>query len=122
MASSKILIIDDDEVTLKIVSATLQHRGFTVLNASSGAEGIKKANLESPDVILLDRMMPDMDGNAVLKELKDNEKTKTIPVVMLTGKSQMGDITESLTLGARDYIVKPFDHDNLLARIGNILK
>ncbi len=119
---TKILTIDDSATILKIVSEILTSNNYIALTATDGKEGLLKAYDEQPDAIILDRQMPEMDGNQVLIELKSQEHTKDIPIIMLTGDSQIADISSCLELGAVDYIVKPFDTDNLLIRLKKALR
>ena len=122
MAPAKILVIDDDETILEIVKNVLDKRDFDTILAENGETGFQKAQTESPDAILLDRKMPGMNGNDVLKKLKRTPATSQIPVVMLTGDNNITDVTKSLELGAEDYIVKPFNNENLIIRIKNVLR
>lgn len=122
MGASKILIVDDDKIVLSIVESHLSESGFETCCAKNGKEGLEQAERYNPDVIILDWIMPDMDGNEVLKHLQDNDQTRHIPVIMLTGRSEVHDISESLKLGARDYIVKPFDKDNLVIRVKKLIE
>lgn len=121
MKSRKILVIDDDETLLKIVESVLTSSEFTVLKTLEGEKGLKMARAEKPDAILLDRKMPGISGNEVLEQLKNDEETKHIPVLMLTGDNNITEVSKSLDLGAQDYIVKPFDNENLIVRLKNIL-
>jgi len=121
MNSKKILIIDDDETLLNIVETILQKHDFESITALNGEEGLTFAHSEKPDVILLDRKMPGISGNEVLKRLKKQPETQHIPVVMLTGDNNITEVSKSLDLGAQDYIVKPFNNENLIARIKNVL-
>ncbi len=117
----KILVIDDDDLVLARVEKLLTQNNYTSICANSGKTGIKKAEIEQPDAIILDRRMPKMDGNATLIKLKANENTEYIPVIMLTSDKRVEDISTSLTLGALDYIVKPFDPDNFMIRLEKTL-
>lgn len=103
---AKILIVEDDPTLLEMYSLKLQEEGFAFFTAPDGDEGLEIALKEKPDVILLDIMMPKMDGFAVLVELKKNEETKNIPVLMLSNLGQKNDVTKGKELGAEDYIVK----------------
>jgi len=107
--SITVLVIDDDAMIRKLLESTLVHKGFKVLCASSGLDGLDIAKSEDIDVILLDWMMPEMDGIEVLSELKRNSKTMYIPVFMLTSKEDAKDIDLAISRGAVDYIVKPFN-------------
>ncbi len=104
-----ILVIDDDAMIRKLLESTLTHKGFKVFCAASGMDGLDIAKAEDIDVILLDWMMPEMDGMEVLTELKRSSKTMHVPVFMLTGKDDSRDIELATSRGAVDYIVKPFN-------------
>jgi CheY-like chemotaxis protein len=117
----KILVIDDDEVMLLQVENILEKSNYVAICTSNGEDGIDKAISEQPDVIFLDRRMPDMDGNSTLMQLQGNKQTKNIPVIMLTGDNMIGDVATSLKLGAVDYIVKPFSRTNILDSLAKIL-
>ena len=119
---TKILVIDDDEIMLEIIAQNLNTSGFKVSTARSGQEGLSIAAKEKPDAIILDWMMPEMDGNEVLKALKKDNALKHIPVMMLTAKDEINNISESLTIGAREYIVKPFDIENMVLRLRNMIR
>lgn len=104
---AKILIVEDDEILAKMYLKKLEHEGFTVENAYSGEEGLKAVNKEKPDLILLDIMMPGIDGFAVVKQLKADDNTKNIPIIILTnlGTSQIF-VDEAKMLGVNEYLVK----------------
>ncbi len=114
---TKILLIDDEKDILEAVSDELQAEGYLVLTASNGPEGLEITNRERPDLIFLDVMMPKMDGWRVLRTLKEDEATRKIPVVMLSGKAETGFLLESQRLQASDYLIKPFELGKLLASI-----
>lgn len=116
-----ILIIDDDEAMLEMIQQSLSTSGFTALTAQSGQEGLQIAAEKKPDAIVLDWMMPEMDGNEVLKALKKDNALKDIPVMMLTAKDEINNISEILTMGAKEYIVKPFDRENMVLRLRNMI-
>jgi len=109
----KILIIDDDENIRRLVSFNLSLDGHEILTADNGKKGYKTARSENPDLVLLDVMMPVMDGIETCKKLKDDAKTKDIPVFMLSAKGQMKDLDEAFDAGADNYITKPFDVEKL---------
>lgn len=113
-----VLVIDDDPDFLELVEYNLHLAGFDVLQATTGLEGLKIARKRQPAVILLDVMMPDMNGLEVLSELKHNEKTERIPVFMLTSKTMIGDMEQAFDIGADDYIAKPVE----LMKLGGIIK
>lgn len=122
MSEEKVLIIDDDKIIRSIVSTALEKNGFSALSAANGPDGLEVAQNDNPDAIILDRVMPGMDGNEVLQKLKENPKTKNIPVMILTGRSSGLDISSSMQLGALDYVVKPFDEENFVIRVKNLVK
>ncbi len=117
-----ILVIDDDKAIRLVLKKELTLHGFEVYSAKNGHGGLKLANklakIGKPEVILLDWVMPRMDGLKVLSELKHNANTEHIPVFMLTAKSKIGDIDRAYDLGANDYITKPFK----ILQIGNTIK
>jgi DNA-binding response OmpR family regulator len=102
----KILFVEDEPSLQKAISELLTQEEFKVLNASDGEEGLKFAKAEDPDLILLDLILPKKDGFEVLKELKADEKTKDIPVIVLTNLEGIGDVEKALSLGAKTYLVK----------------
>jgi two-component system alkaline phosphatase synthesis response regulator PhoP len=112
----KILAVDDEPDIRRLVKIKLKKAGFEVLTASDGEEGLKKALEEKPDVVLLDVMMPKMDGFTALKRIKDEVSPAPI-VLMLTGEGESDDLVHGLTGGADDYIVKPFAPRELVARV-----
>jgi two-component system alkaline phosphatase synthesis response regulator PhoP len=112
----RILAVDDEPDVQRLIRIKLKKAGYEVLTASDGEEGLRLALEEAPDVVLLDVMMPKMDGFAVLERIKAEMSPAPI-VLMLTAKGQEGDLVQGLTGGADDYIVKPFAPRELLARI-----
>ena len=117
-----ILIADDDPLLIKLVEHKLQSRGFKVISAADGAQALRLAIEHKPDLIVLDAMMPEMDGFEVLGKLKELPETEDISVIMLTARKQERDVVTGLSLGARDYLVKPFMPAELLMRIQKILE
>ena len=117
----KVLVIDDDDTIIAQVEAILDQNGFIPIVASNGPSGLEKTKSENPDVIMLDRRMPDMNGSEVLDVLKGDESTQDIPVIMLTGDNDIKDVSENFEQGAVDYIVKPFSADNIVMRIQKVL-
>lgn len=119
----KVLIIDDEEDLAFFVKANLELiEGFEVVTAESGKAGIKSAASYKPDIILLDIMMPGMDGYATLEKLKENRKTMAIPVVMLSAKTDEESKVKASTLYNEDYLIKPVQIDVLKAKIEEVLK
>jgi two-component system KDP operon response regulator KdpE len=117
--AEKILIIDDDIDTLKLVGLMLQKQGYQIVAASNGQQGIAQAEAEIPDLILLDVMMPDMDGFEVLETIRE---MNNVPVIMLTARGEEDDRVRGLELGADDYITKPFSPRELVGRVKAVLR
>jgi DNA-binding response OmpR family regulator len=117
-----ILIIDDDIDTLKLVGIMLERKGFRILASTTGKKGLKLAKKEIPDLILLDIMIPDLDGYEVARTIRSTPETETIPIIMFTAKSQVDDKVEGLEAGADAYITKPARPRELFAQISSILK
>jgi DNA-binding response OmpR family regulator len=118
----KILVVDDEVHILKIIDYKLRTAGYTVITAADGVEGVEKARAEQPDLILLDVMMPRMDGFQTLETLKQDLATKAIPVFMLTVRGKEMDRLRGLQMGVAAYITKPFSPNALLARIEEALR
>jgi CheY-like chemotaxis protein len=104
--ASKILIVEDDSFVKDIYHTKLSQEGYEIVEADNGVEALKKVKENKPDLILLDIIMPYMNGIEVLRELKKDENLKDIPVVLLTNLSQKEEINEGLALGAKDYLIK----------------
>jgi two-component system phosphate regulon response regulator PhoB len=122
MSRETILIVEDEEEIQELLHYNLSKDGFRSIGVLSGEDAIKKARNEHYDCILLDLMLPGMDGLDVCRALKKDEKTRSIPVIMLTAKGEEPDIVTGLELGADDYIVKPFSPKVLIARIKTVLR
>jgi diguanylate cyclase (GGDEF)-like protein len=118
----RVLVIDDNAVIRKLTKTLLSKSNYVVMTADNGREGINIAETFNPQVILLDVMMPDIDGYKVCEELKSNDKTKDIPVVMVTSLTESVDKIRGLEIGAADYVTKPFNHGELLARVATHVK
>jgi two-component system alkaline phosphatase synthesis response regulator PhoP len=116
----KILVVDDEEDILHFLELVLREKGYQVATASSGHEALTRAQMEKPDLILLDIMMPQMDGWEVLKLLRVDDETSAIPVAMLSARTEAKDRVQGLQEGAVDYICKPFSLQDLLAKIDAI--
>lgn len=122
MSREHILIVEDEEEIQELIIYNLSKEGFRTSAVTSGEEALKRARAERLDLILLDLMLPGMDGLDVCKALRKDEKTQTVPVVMLTAKGEESDVVTGLELGADDYIVKPFSPKVLVARIKSVLR
>lgn len=118
----KILVIDDLPENVFMLQDRLEHEGYEVITAYNGSTGIEKALSELPDLILLDVMMPDITGIEVCRRLVNDPATKDIPIILVTAKSGADDTKEGLEAGAFDYIKKPFNRIELLARVKSALK
>jgi two-component system alkaline phosphatase synthesis response regulator PhoP len=118
----KILIVDDEKDILKMLDYNLKKEGFRTILASDGEEALDAAVKEHPDLVLLDLMLPGMDGLEVCKALKKESKTASIPIIMLTAKTQESDKVVGLELGADDYVTKPFSPRELIARVKAVLR
>lgn len=122
MNPAKILIIDDDSISRRFVSKVLELAGYDWHEAQDGVEGLATAAQLEPDLILLDRVMPHMEGIEVLQRLRNHYRTNHIPVIMLTSLDDMDYRVEGLGAGADDYVIKPFDDRDLLARVAAALR
>jgi len=117
----RILVVDDDEVQVKLLQGILSERGYEVLTSHEAAEGLQKAINDAPDLIILDVMMPIINGYNFCKLLKEEEKQKNIPIVMVTSRDDKEDISLGQEMGAEAYLIKPVDSIKLLETIGNLL-
>ncbi|WKZ19111.1 MAG: response regulator [Candidatus Jettenia sp. CY-1] len=122
MPKEKILIVDDEQDLVKLIRYHLEKDGYKVLSASNGEDALFMARRERPELIVLDLMLPGIDGLEVCKKLKTTPELTTIAIVMLTAKGEESDITVGLKLGADDYITKPFSPKELIARIQAVLR
>jgi two-component system alkaline phosphatase synthesis response regulator PhoP len=121
MAKENILIVDDEEDVLELVRYNLDKNGYNTETATTGEEALTKARAKLPDLVILDLMLPGIDGLGVCKKLKSDTKTQNIPIIMLTAKGEEIDIVTGLELGADDYVTKPFSPKVLVARVRKIL-
>ena len=122
MSKKKILLAEDEPHIAHLIVFKLEREGFDVTWAKDGGEALELFNKDIPDLLLLDIMMPVMDGFDVLKHIKENESYSNIPVIMLTAKGQTSDVEKGFELGSDDYIIKPFRPAELVARIKSKLK
>jgi len=118
----KILIVEDEKDIVKMLDYNLRKEGFRIISCYDGEEALDLANREHPDLIVLDLMLPGIDGLEVCKTLKKENKTSNIPIIMLTAKAQESDKIVGLELGADDYVTKPFSPRELIARIKAVLR
>jgi len=118
----KILIVDDEEDIIRLLEYNLGKAGFEVISAGDGTDAVELAGRELPDLVILDIMLPNMDGTEALKALKKDPLTEKIPVIMLTAKGEEIDRVLGLELGADDYMIKPFSTKELLLRVNVLLK
>src|SRR5260221_4669309 len=119
--AEKILIVDDDIDSLKLIGLMLQRQGYDISAASAGAQAISKASTESPDLIILDVMMPDMDGYEVCRRLRADAATQGIPIIMFTAKTLVDDKVTGFEAGADDYLTKPTHPAELASRVKAVL-
>ncbi len=120
---TKILIVEDEEILLTALSEELNQEGFEVVGAHDGMEGVEKASSEKPDLILMDLVMPRLDGIGALKQIKENPEVKDIPVVILTNLSDYDKVSDALSLGAMDYLVKAnYRLEELVNKIKTVLE
>jgi DNA-binding response OmpR family regulator len=122
MSKKRILVVDDEVDLVETVRFSLELEGYEVLVAFNGEEALNLARKENPDIILLDLMLPKLDGYKVCRLLKFDERYKHIPILMLTAKTQEKDKATGLETGANEYITKPFDMDELMKKVKNYLK
>jgi CheY-like chemotaxis protein len=122
MQDKQILVVEDEEDILELVSFNLKKQGYQVKGVTSGEEALQEARRKIPSLIILDLMLPGVDGFDVCKSLKNDPRTKAVPIVMLTARSEEADIVIGLELGADDYLTKPFSPRELIARVRAILR
>ncbi|MGO1370528.1 MAG: response regulator [Senegalia sp. (in: firmicutes)] len=122
MNNKKILVVDDEENIVELIKYNLKNNGYDIITAFDGEEAYIKAIKENPDLILLDIMLPMLDGIEVCKKLKKNKQTENIPIIMLTAKTEETDKVLGLEIGADDYITKPFNIRELIARVKAVLR
>lgn len=118
----RILVCDDDEMLVELLVYRLEARGFEVVVARDGGEAAEMAEAERPDAIVLDAMMPVMNGEQVLRQFRAREENRSTPIIMLTARRQERDIVGALELGANDYLIKPFIPEELITRLNRLLE
>jgi two-component system phosphate regulon response regulator PhoB len=119
---AKIFVVEDDSSIVTLLKYNLEKEGFKVFISNNGEEGLKEIKLIEPDLVLLDWMLPDLSGIEICKSLRKDSKYKNLPIIMLTAKGQEEDKVQGLNTGADDYLVKPFSHKELLARVNALLR
>jgi len=115
--NNTVLIIDDEPVNIQVVSDFLEAQGIEIMMAKNGTDGLSRAKKGKPDLILLDIRMPEMDGYEICHKLKAEESTKDIPIIFMTGLAEIGDKLKAFAVGGIDYVIKPFQQPELLARV-----
>jgi DNA-binding response OmpR family regulator len=118
---AKVLVIDDDPVILELLRVNFEIENFEVVTAADGREGLEKAKSERPDVVLSDIMMPRLDGLQLVVLLREDPRTRSLPVILLSAKAQNAEVQQGLDLGADDYVTKPFDPLELIDRVNAVL-
>lgn len=122
MKKAKVLVVDDEKDIIELVSYNLEKEGFRVISATAGEKALELVSSEEPEIIILDLMLPGIDGLDVCRELKRSDQTSSIPIIMLTAKGEESEIVIGLELGADDYITKPFSPRVLVARVKAVLR
>jgi two-component system, OmpR family, alkaline phosphatase synthesis response regulator PhoP len=118
---SKVLIIEDDPATTRLVDYSLRHHGYQVITAANGLEGIRKAKSEAPDLVILDVMLPGMDGFEICHRLRTEPATSKIKILMFSAKTQDADRETGMKMGADDYLTKPAAPAEIVARVEKLL-
>jgi DNA-binding response OmpR family regulator len=121
MAAKRILLADDEEDIKTVVTMFLESQGYEVLTAFDGLDALEKTRTEKPDLILLDIMMPVLDGYEVCKRLKEDATMSNIPILILSAAAHVESVDRGLKAGAKDYIVKPFEPEKLLEKIEQVI-
>jgi len=119
--SKKILLVDDSNTVLLMEKMILSHGRYDVLTARNGVEGVERARTERPDLILLDVMMPQMNGLDALAAIRAHDDTRAIPVIMVTTRSEADSLEAGFARGCNDYVTKPVNSSELLAKVRNLL-
>ncbi len=122
MIRKTVVVVEDEEDILELIKYNLAKEGWQVTGASSGEEGLRNIKASPPDLVLLDLMLPGLDGLEVCRTLRRDPRTQTLPIIMLTAKGEEADVVTGLELGADDYIAKPFSPRVLLARVRTVMR
>lgn len=118
----RVLVCDDDPVILRLLEVNLELEGYDVLSATNGLEAVEVATANDPDLVILDIMMPRMDGYEACERIKANDKTKDTPIIFLSAKAQLADIDRGTVSGVSEYLTKPFDPAELAAVIERLVR
>jgi DNA-binding response OmpR family regulator len=118
----KVLVVEDERDLREVLSYNLTREGYKVIAAETGGEGLKRARKDVPDLLLLDLMLPDLDGLEICRRLKRDPVTSSLPIIMVTAKGEESDVVLGLGVGADDYVTKPFSPKELLARVKAVLR
>ena len=119
---AKILIVDDEPNILRLIGYSLEVAGYEIVTAKTGAEALKVVELEQPDLIVLDVMLPDMSGLDICQQLRKKPQTTDLPIIMLSARAQVADKVEGLKAGADEYVTKPVDAEEMTARVAALLE
>ncbi|HVL92873.1 MAG TPA: response regulator [Acidimicrobiales bacterium] len=122
MPGATILVVDDDPVIQQLLRVSFEMEGYEVITASDGVAGLERARAERPDLLILDVMMPRMNGIEVARALKSDPGTASIPILMLSAKAQAADVSAGGASGVDDYVTKPFDPEVLLGRAEGLIE
>lgn len=122
MKHQKVVVIEDEPDIFEVIEYNLQREGYRVCGAVDGEQGLQLVRREAPDVVLLDLMLPGLDGLEVCRQLKGDTVTRSVPIIMVTAKGEESDVVLGLGLGADDYVAKPFSPKELVARIKAVLR
>jgi DNA-binding response OmpR family regulator len=122
VAKPKILVIEDEADILEVITYNLEREGHKVISCRNGEQGLSRIRTDNPDLVILDLMLPGMDGVEVCRQVKNDPVTRAIPVIMVTAKAEESDIVLGLGIGADDYITKPFSPKELVARVKVVLR
>jgi DNA-binding response OmpR family regulator len=120
--NKKILVIEDDPASLRLTQYILEHRGYEVLTAVNGLDGLKKARSENPDLVITDVMLPGIDGFDICYQLRSEPQTAGLPIIMLSAKAQEADKDTGLKVGANYYITKPVNPDSIIKTVDRLLE
>ena len=118
----KILAVDDEPMVLDVIKTRLEFAGYAVITAADGHEGMKKVRAEHPDLIVLDLILPGLNGYQICRILKGDDTTRRIPIIMLTARSQEKDVKEGMNSGADAYLTKPYETDEFVAKVKSLLE